>query len=718
MRLANVKKTSEQIPQPLAPLGQRFLSHFHHGWGFIYAPTPKSGERPNWQTENRYPLQPRNLWQQYLDQSVLLGLRFDKETSYLLIDLDRKSKLHPAKNLLKYKELLACLEEIGLCRPVPIQSSESGGLHIYYFFEEKQPSFLLACSLKQTLEAAGFKIKGGELEIFPNCKVYSQGRPSSFNAHRLPLQAGSYILDDILEPWSDDVEDLMDAADWSAAGQDYSALTEAIALAKFQKVIRFPYRQRSAIDQWRHDLEERLGEGWTGHGQTNELLKDIACYGIVFRQLSGQALVDYIIITACQSPGYTQWCRHQHEIEQRARDWARCCEGFYTPYPGSPQRVNSYKEQFGTVDDNKTISLHPNEERQQQTIERIRAIVAQLQATETFPERTSDRAQAIIAASKAQYGIGVSQTTLHKPIYLTLWHPEYQEKPKTKQPVNDCPESNTANLTAEKYPQLPDPWLEEPNPEIQTAQATQLQTAKIYTPPQYMKVLYLSSAKALPPATPIAELNQGDKSLIISNSSTSCNSSNCSKVLNDSNHKQIQCLVLPSAAKNDNKQDLSNTENLSSTDNTSVVHKNYTSFPIARSAKNITPPDTCTLRTETSAPTFTQLDTDSENSQSITQMEAYSQPEVEEIFTPEDYRQSIRLKLQASSQARHWVKVYCITENISLQPQERIKLEQMAMRLLMLESPSLILQQEAQQWLKANPDALKMAERLKQRKHN
>ncbi|MBD2302261.1 hypothetical protein [Nostoc sp. FACHB-190] len=718
MRQANVRKTAQQIPQPLDPIGQRFLSHFNHGWGFIFAPTPKVGERPHWQTENRYPLQPRNLWQQYLDQSVLLGLRFDKQTSYLLIDIDRKSKLHPANNLLKYKQLLGCLEEIGLCRPVPIQSSESGGLHIYYFLEEKQPSFLLASTLKQTLEAAGFKIKGGELEIFPNCKVYSQGRPSSFNAHRLPLQAGSYILDDILEPWSDDVEDLMDAADWSAAGQDYSALTEAIALAKFQKVIRFPYRQRSAIDQWRHDLEERISEGWTGHGQTNDLLKDIGCYGVVFRQLSGQALVDYIIITACQSPGYTEWCRHQHEIEQRAREWARCCEGFYTPYPGSPQRVNSYKEQFGTVDNNKIISLHPNEQRQQQTIERIRSIVLQLKATEQLPERTSDRAMAIIAASKAQYGKGVSQTTLHKPIYLPLWHPDHQEKAETKQPVNDCPESDTANLTAEKYPQQPDPWLEDPNPETQTLQATQLQTALVYTPPQYMKVLYLSSAKALPPATPIAELNQLDKSLVISNSLISCNSSDCLKVLNDLNHKQIQCLVLPSVAKNDNKQDLSNTENLSSTDSTSVVHKIETSFPIARSAKNITPPDSCTLRTETSAPTFTQLDTGSENSQSITQMEAYSQPEVEEIFTPEDYRQSIRLKLQASTQARHWVKVYCITENISLKPQERIKLEQLAMRLLMLESPSLILQQEAQQWLAANPNALEMAERLKQRKHN
>ncbi|MBW4565928.1 MAG: hypothetical protein KME32_33575 [Mojavia pulchra JT2-VF2] len=712
MAKANANIAVKPNLEPLDPIGQRFLSHFHHGWGFIYAPTPKVGERPHWQTENRYPLQPRNLWQQYQDQSVLLGLRFDKQTSYLLIDLDRKSKLHPANHLLKYQELLGCLEEIGLCRPVPIQSSESGGLHIYYFFEEKQPSFLLACAIKQKLEAADFKIKAGELEIFPNCKVYSQGRPSSFNAHRLPLQAGSYILDDILEPWSDDIEDLLDAADWSAKGQDYSALTEAIALAKFKKVIKFPYRQRSAIDQWRHDLEERISSGWTGHGQTNSLLKDIACYGIVFRQLSGQALVDYIIITACQSPGYIEWCRHQHEIDQRAREWARCCEGFYTPYPGSPQRVSSYKEQFGIVDDNKIISLHPNEERQQQTIERISAIVAQLQATETFPERTSDRAKAIITASKAQYGIGVSQTTLHKPNYLPLWHPDHQEKTTTKQPVNNCPQSNTANFTAERYAELPDPWLEELDAEIQTGQGKDAQTASIYTPPQYMKVLYLISARALPPATPLAEINQIQQSL------PSFNSPDSSTISNVLNHKQNQCLSSGSEPENDNKQDLSNFKNLCQSNISDLINRIDSKID---SSCAIALPDGCTLRDEASVPVSlpasTRLDTGSEDSLLVPAIEPYSSSIVE-TFTPEDYRQSIRLKLQASKEARHWVKVYCTTEKLFLPPQERIKLEQLQERLLMLESQSLILQQEAQQWLAANPDALYMVQRLKARKHD
>jgi hypothetical protein len=641
-------------------------------------------------------------------------LRFDKETSYLLIDIDRKSKLHPANSYLKYRELLGCLEEIGLCRPVPVQSSESGGLHIYYFFEEKQPSFLLACTIKQTLEAAGFKIKGGELEIFPNCKIYSKGRPSSFNAHRLPLQAGSYLLDDCLEPWSEDIEDLMDAADWSACGQDYEALSGAIALARFRKIVKFPHRQRNAIEQWRHDLEERISEGWTGYGQTNELLKDIACYGIVFRHLNGQALVDYIIITACQSPGYSEWCRHQHEIEERARAWARCCEGFYTPYAGTPKRVNSYKEQFGTVEDNNIIELHPNEQRQQQTIERIRAIVTQLQQTGTFPLRTSDRAQAIIAASKAQYGKGVSQTTLHKAIYLPLWHPDHQEKTDTKQRVNDCPESNTANLSLAKYPQIPDPWLEESQPEIETAQVIQPKEEKIYTPPLYMKVLYMSSAKALPPATPIAELDQIDQTSISCNfsalSSSDLNSSN------PTNHKQNQCLDFRGEPLNDNKQDLSNER---PSDGNGISNLVTTAESDVESICDHPLQDESTPEAKPSVPmsipTATPEKLGAEN-QSPTAIEADSPPE-EQTFTPDDYRQAIKLRLQITPQARHWVKLYCTVENLSLRPQERIQLEQLAKHLLMLESPSLMLQQEAQQWLSSNPFDLEMAERIRKSKH-
>jgi hypothetical protein len=789
MAKVNVNKAALPTLEPLDPLGQRFLKYFNHGWGFIYAPTPKSGDRPLWQTETRYPLQPRNLWQQYLNNSVLLGLRFGKQTNYLLLDIDSSSKLHPTNSRIKYQQVLACLEDIGLCRPIPIQSSERGGLHVYYFLEEKQHSYTLACAVQQTLEAAGFKIRGGQLEIFPNSKVYSQGRPSNFNAHRLPLQPGSYLLDDCLEAYSDDIEDFLDAADWSASGQDYSALAVALTQASSKKIVKFPYHQRNAAEQWQHDLSERISEGWTGHGQTNELLKDIACYGIVFRQLSGSTLVDYIVLTASQSPGYVDWCRHQHEIEQRAREWARCCEGFYTPYASIPNRANSYKEQFGVFDENKVIDLHPNFKRQQETLERIRSIVAQLQQTETFPERTSDRANAIIAASKAQYGKGVSQTTLHKPIYLPLWHPDHQyawdrkfahegkllssgaeeqqerrgggaegkdvnhgsplppcppapdlpqrrdvlaerycpdhqEQQQSKQRVNALPESMRAILTAEKYPQLPDPWREEQEAETLASQGKEEQTAEIYTPPPYMKVLYTNELRVLPPATPKPPLNQLQKSLPNSNSSnpdSDSNSSNpnfnSSKIFTVTTDKQNQYPLFPSGPFVDNKQCLSNAQNLTTPEISDVIHKVDSAID---SNFGINSDSEYSSETEPSlapsTPVSTQEDVGHEDSSSLPLTQPDNVAE-KQTFSCEDYRLAIRLKLQASTQARHWVKVYCTTEKLSLLPQERIKLQQLVQRLLMLESPSLILRQEAQQWLAANPSALEMQERLKARNY-
>jgi hypothetical protein len=60
-----------------------------------------------------------------------------------------------------------------------------------------------------------------------------------------------------------------------------------------------------------------ITEGWTDYGQTNHLLKTIACYGRVFEGLQGQDLIDYTLRIATTRPGYEQYCRHQHDIERK-----------------------------------------------------------------------------------------------------------------------------------------------------------------------------------------------------------------------------------------------------------------------------------------------------------------------------------------------------------------------------------------------------------------
>ena len=79
------------------------------------------------------PLQPRNLWSQYCNEETLLGLSFSSETNYMLLDIDRKSDNHPKNDQERYDGIEESMESIGLCRPVPILSSDSDGIHQYYF---------------------------------------------------------------------------------------------------------------------------------------------------------------------------------------------------------------------------------------------------------------------------------------------------------------------------------------------------------------------------------------------------------------------------------------------------------------------------------------------------------------------------------------------------------------------------------------------------------
>ena len=45
---------------------------------------------------------------------------------------------------------------------------------------------------------------------------------------------------------------------------------------------------------------------------------------------------------AINLPGYREYCRHQHEIEKRCRDWARSIENFYRRLYENPKRGETY----------------------------------------------------------------------------------------------------------------------------------------------------------------------------------------------------------------------------------------------------------------------------------------------------------------------------------------------------------------------------------------
>ena len=97
-----------------------------------------------------------------------------------------------------------------------------------------------------------------------------------------------------------------------------------------------------------------------------------------------------------------------------------------------------------------------NSKRRQQAIERILNAVAHLVESNNLPDNATARSHAIIAKAKQLFGSGISQTTLHKPEYLPLWHPDHYQPPVsastpaafTSADVAPPPEASTANEVA------------------------------------------------------------------------------------------------------------------------------------------------------------------------------------------------------------------------------------------------------------------------------
>jgi hypothetical protein len=406
--VALLSEDQHYAPLPLDPIGKRLCQTFSYLWQTI---TGQNDRDPEWQTITKYPLRPRVLWKLWQDTSQLVGVRFDSLTCYALIDVDRHSLYHPASDPAALRLIRAALETIGLYRSILIRSSFSEGLHLYIPLPIPMPTFGVASAIRQCLEAQGLEVKAGQLEIFPNCKAFAiPGTYSEYNAHRLPLQpaSGSCLLDDDGNPINGGLERFFQSWDIAAAGQSIEELQGAIAIARSSNKAR-RHRRASVVDDWRNDLQTEIQEGWTGYGQTNHLLKTIACYGVVFQGLKGDALTEFVQETAITSPGYEQWCRHQHEIGMRSKVWARSTEDYYWKLGDSPSRTGTI---HGEVPANNVVSF--NTVRSEDAQRRIKEIVKRLEAEGQLPSTATARLKAIVQQ-------GISSKTLYR--HLELWHP-------------------------------------------------------------------------------------------------------------------------------------------------------------------------------------------------------------------------------------------------------------------------------------------------------
>ena len=234
----------------------------------------------------------------------ILGKRFSRLTNYLLIDIDIDSPYHPRNRGIK--PILDVMESLGLCRYIVIRSSTSDGIHIYFPLAEPVSSWGLADTAHAALTAAGVKIGGGICELFPNRKSYN----AEYNGHRLPLQEGSFILDDDFRCSSNSRAIFMQQWQLCATGQDDKLVAEVIEAKPL------PVQKPVSIGSL-------PPIAWTDKSESNEVMKKLVNYGDRYVGLKTvPALADWIVAVAPQLPGFYEFASQESKNDLTRRNWA------------------------------------------------------------------------------------------------------------------------------------------------------------------------------------------------------------------------------------------------------------------------------------------------------------------------------------------------------------------------------------------------------------
>lgn len=241
----------------------------------------------------------------YYRRGLILGKRFGNLTSYLLIDIDINSPFHPSNG--SYRLILNTMERLGLCRFLIVRSSISGGIHLYFPLPEPVSSWELARTAHGALTADGVHVMGGQCELFPNKKAFN----AEHNGHRLPLQDGSFLLDEDFCPISNHKADFVVRWQTAAAHQDVGKLKQALAS---KAVAVPPLSQMGPLSL--------PPIAWTGFGQSNVIMRQLANYG---DRYVGKKTVDdlaaWIKVIAPQLPGYQKFASPKSKKDIEHGNW-------------------------------------------------------------------------------------------------------------------------------------------------------------------------------------------------------------------------------------------------------------------------------------------------------------------------------------------------------------------------------------------------------------
>ena len=400
------KKRSTPLSSFVPETLDGFLNIWDHRHDYIHAPHPDPGEKPDWKTESRHPVSDRIL----IQGAELYGVRPGPETTYSLLDIDQGSPYHPRRDPFAIERIYEALEPLGLLSHIPLTSSHSGGLHIYSPLGSSFPSWQIGLVITTLLENKGFKVIPGWLEVFPNRKPFAaDGSYSLFNAHRLPIQQGSYLLNDDLQPISG--SQTVFVHHWNQA-KAHNDISTKVLERTIRQAQRKAYKVTGKAQKFLNDLFAEIEPGWTGSGQTNHILGRITMRSYIFGHLlgaeaplTGKALAEDIASVARALPGFKDYCGHQHDLDQRAKEYARAIEKSSRYYPYTSGKVVKPK-----------TGLTENQRRELEAREHIRLATLELGEQGNLPSGITARFLLLCAYQ-------ISGDTLYKN--KDLWHPNY-----------------------------------------------------------------------------------------------------------------------------------------------------------------------------------------------------------------------------------------------------------------------------------------------------
>ena len=234
-----------------------------------------------------------------------------KWSNWASVDIDQGSPYHPGTDGgAGLAPVLNALSEIGLNEGLEIQSSCSGGLHLWFPLCEPVGTWKLAVALEDTCERNQLQVENGVLELRPNRKGYG----TQYLAIRAPLSGEGNGL--IVEGFGIVENHTAFMLQWNEAQnanqiikvEDKKSCTIASSNRRGQQ------KKKGGLNQ----AEKILETGFTGKSQTQRIKLAAMQKARLIEELDTEsALRERSHQLIEEAPGYEEHCRHKKAINNR-----------------------------------------------------------------------------------------------------------------------------------------------------------------------------------------------------------------------------------------------------------------------------------------------------------------------------------------------------------------------------------------------------------------